>query len=147
VKIRPATAQHVEQWAALRAALWDWASVEEHRNDIVAMLGQAQRKAAFVAVSSNGTVAGFAEASLRFDYVNGCDTSPVVFLEGIYVRPEHRRTGVARALCDEVAAWGRLMGCTEFASDALLENTESHAFHKSLGFRETERVIYFRTAL
>ena len=34
------------------------------------------------------------------DYVNGCTTSPVGFLEGLYVAAAARRQGVARALCD-----------------------------------------------
>jgi aminoglycoside 6'-N-acetyltransferase I len=35
------------------------------------------------------------------------------------------------------------MGCTELASDALLDNQASHAMHEALGFAETERVVYF----
>ncbi|WP_224786883.1 GNAT family N-acetyltransferase [Pandoraea sputorum] len=49
---------------------------------------------------------GFAEASMRRDYANGCDRSPAVFLEGIYVSPLSRRMGVARALCTSVEPWG-----------------------------------------
>jgi aminoglycoside 6'-N-acetyltransferase I len=39
------------------------------------------------------------------------------------------------------------MGCSEFASDTLLDNVESHKFHAALGFQETERVVYFRKIL
>ena len=38
---------------------------------------------AFVALLSGREPVGFAEASLRHDYVNGCETSRVAFLEGI----------------------------------------------------------------
>lgn len=100
-----------------------------------------------VARSDSGQLAGFAEVMLRADYVNGCETSPVAFLEGIYVDPAHRRTGVARALVDAAAAWGRSRGAREFASDALIDNPESHAFHAAIGFAETERVVYFRKSL
>lgn len=34
----------------------------------------------------------------------------------------------------------------ELASDALLENTASHAMHRALGFEEAERVVCFRRA-
>ncbi len=103
--------------------------------------------AAWVALDDNGNSVGFAETTVRRDYVNGCDTSPVVFLEGIYVVPNQRKSGIARALVNEGAAWGRLQGCSEFGSDALLENTASHTMHRALGFAEMERVVYFKKPL
>lgn len=84
---------------------------------------------------------------MRHDYVNGCNSSPVLFLEGIYVRPVDRRKGIARLLCNAVADWGRSLGCVEFGSDALLENSASHALHTALGFEETQRVVFFRKPL
>ena len=39
---------------------------------------------------------GFIEGSIRGDYVNGTETSPVGFVEGVYVSPAWRRKGVAR---------------------------------------------------
>jgi aminoglycoside 6'-N-acetyltransferase I len=69
---------------------------------------------------------------------------PVAFLEGIYVRPTDRRKGVTRSLVDAIEAWGREHGCAELASDALLDNTQSHGFHAAAGFEETERVVFFR---
>lgn len=139
--VMSASGDHLDAWAELRADLWPDETVAEHRAEAAAMLESAER--AFVAVQ-DGRVVGFAEAALRHDYVNGCETSPVAFLEGIYVRPAARRSGVAKALTDAVAAWGRSEGCTEFASDAEIDNAESHAFHLGAGFEETERVVYFR---
>ncbi len=71
----------------------------------------------------------------------------MLFLEGIYVREDARRQGVARALVGVVQAWGGALGCLDFASDAALDNTDSHALHRALGFIETERVVYFRKPL
>ena len=88
-----------------------------------------------------------AEASLRHDYVNGCDSSPVLFLEGLYVRPAHRQRGIARALCDAVASWGRAQGCSEFGSDARTDNALGQRVHRALGFEETGRVVYYRRPL
>ena len=148
MKIRSATPADAAPWAQMRAALWPVETVEEHRQEVLATLASGDRDAvAFLAFDGEGRPCGFAEAALRRDYVNGCDTSPVVFLEGIYTRPEARAAGVGRALCAAVEAWGRDQGCTEFAADALLDNLDSHAFHAALGFEETERVVYFRKAL
>ncbi len=142
--IEPASTDHLDAWSELRADLWPDETIAEHRVEAAAMLEGEER--AFVAVA-DGRVVGFAEAALRQDYVNGCETSPVVFLEGIYVRPAARRGGVAQALTEAVAAWGRSEGCAEFASDAEIDNAQSHAFHLGAGFEETERVVYFRKAL
>jgi aminoglycoside 6'-N-acetyltransferase I len=103
-------------------------------------------KIAFIAHTDSGSVVGFAEATLRHDYVEGCDTSPVCFLEGIFVAAPHREAGIARTLAKSVGDWGRAHGCTEYASNALLDNIDSHRFHAAIGFQETERVVYFRIA-
>ena len=109
-------------------------------------LDEPHRYAQFVAYAGADAV-GLAEASVRSDYVNGAISSPVAFLEGLYVTPQARRRGVGKALVAEVASWGRAAGCTELASDAALENQASHAVHRALGFDETERVVFFRRAL
>ena len=56
-----------------------------------------------LAVATDGSVLGLVEASKRVDYVNGTRSSPVAFLEGLYVVPNVRRHGVARTLVESVA--------------------------------------------
>jgi len=146
MRIEEANPEHLDVWSRLRAELWPGNSAEYHRAELMQLLSK-ENATAYLACQQAGDVVGFAEATLRHDYVNGCETSPVLFLEGIFVLPEHRRQGVARSLCSAVAAWGRAAGCREFASDALLDNVESHAFHAASGFEETKRVVYFRKFL
>jgi aminoglycoside 6'-N-acetyltransferase I len=140
----PCAASDLDDWTALRSALWP--DEEELRARAQAMLAEPD-KLALLCRSDAGEALAFAEASIRRDYVNGCDSTPVAFLEGIYVVPGHRHAGTARALVERVAIWARGFGCTEFASDALLENAASHAFHAAIGFAETERVVYFKRPL
>jgi aminoglycoside 6'-N-acetyltransferase I len=142
--IEIAAAEHLAGWAALRALLWPAASVEDHRAELEQALSAGDGKTAAFIASSAGEIVGFAEASLRTDYVNGCDTSPVTFLEGIYVEPGYRKAGIAKTLCRAVEAWGRSAGSLEMASDADVSNLVSHAFHAAVGFTETERVVFFR---
>ncbi|WP_425348646.1 aminoglycoside 6'-N-acetyltransferase [Rhizobium bangladeshense] len=146
--IEIATKKDVEPWAQLRAALWPHHSLEHHRAEMGrAYLSESEQAVAFIARNPANETVGFAEATLRHDYVNGCSSSPVLFLEGIYVRPVDRRKGIARLLCNAVADWGKSLGCIEFGSDALLENSASHALHTALGFEETQRVVFFRKPL
>ena len=130
-------------WLALRQALWPDTPISEHREEMRAMFRRPTQFAAFVARGVDEQPLGFAEAALRSDYVDGTSTSPVVFLEGIYVAPEQRRRGVARQLVETVSRWGRELGCREFASNALAENAESQEFHRAAGFKETERVVFY----
>jgi aminoglycoside 6'-N-acetyltransferase I len=133
------------QWVALRFALWPDEDRQVMAREAPAILA---RPGMLVLVArEQDAVIGFAEASVRRDYVNGCETSPVAFVEGIYVAPEYRHRGVARALIAAIEQWARAQGLQELASDALLENAQSHAMHNALGFSETERVVYFRKAL
>lgn len=143
--IAPCTAADLKDWAAMRAALWP--DEPELRAEAAVMLAEPSGDILNLICRVDGAAAGMAEAAFRHDYVNGCETSPVVFLEGIYVIDAHRRSGVARALVDRVAEWGRARGCTEFASDALLDNHVSHAFHRAIGFEQAERVVFFRAEL
>ncbi|AKC71723.1 aminoglycoside 6'-N-acetyltransferase [Pandoraea oxalativorans] len=142
--IKPIGTDELTPWRSLRKDLWPQASEAEHRQETEELLSQPERYLAVIAMSPDGDALGFAEASIRRDYVNGCDTSPAVFLEGVYVSPLSRRMGVARALCTSVEQWGVLQGCEEFASDTDINNVDSQRLHKALGFAETERVVFFR---
>jgi aminoglycoside 6'-N-acetyltransferase I len=146
MEIVRATAAHFAVLADLRARLWPDASTRAHLEEL-AQNGLRNDTVVFLALNAPGEAIGFAEASIRHDYVNGCDTSPVAFLEGIYVDVAHRRQRIATALCDAIAQWGAGRGCSELGSDAGLANLTSHALHAHLGFEETERVVFFRKSI
>ena len=90
---------------------------------------------------------GFAQCQLRYDYVEGTESSPVGYLEGIYVEEGCRRQGLARKLLAACENWARERGCREFASDCEVTNTQSLRFHLSLGFEEANRIICFAKKL
>lgn len=90
---------------------------------------------------------GFAQCQLRHDYVEGTVSSPVGYLEGIFVLPEYRSQGYARTLLIRCEQWAREQGCAEFASDCELDNSGSLAFHLKMGFAEANRIICFHKTL
>ncbi len=100
----------------------------------------------FVA-EEDSTVIGFAQCGLRRDYVEGTDTSPVGYLEGIFVEPFHRNKGIARTMLKQCESWAKEKGCSEFASDCELCNETSLAFHLRMGFIEANRIICFKKDL
>ena len=86
---------------------------------------------------------GFAQCQLRYDYVEGTDTSPVGYLEGIFIKEEYRHKGYARELLSECEKWAKGKGCKEFASDCEIDNNSSFGFHMAMGFEEANRIICF----
>jgi aminoglycoside 6'-N-acetyltransferase I len=149
MKVRPATKADAEAWLAMRAALWPDADVDELRLEVgryfVAHGEPLLPHCVFVA-EADGKIVGMLELSLR-PYVDGCDSSPVPFIEAWYVAEDARRTGIGGALVKAAEEWGRENGYTEMASDALLDNEVSHWAHAALGFEEVERAIRFRKTL
>ena len=102
--------------------------------------------AVFLALE-DGAPAGFAQCQLRRDYVEGTETSPVGYLEGIYVREQYWGRGMARALLTACENWAAERGCAEFASDCELGNAGSIAFHLRAGFAEANRIVCFTKRL
>lgn len=86
---------------------------------------------------------GFIHASLRFDYVEGADSSPVGYIEGIYVLPEFRKKGISKALTHQAESWAIQKGCVQMGSDIEDDNQVSYAYHLGVGFHEANRVICF----
>lgn len=133
-------------WLTLRSEFIPEEPIEEQHAFLRRFARESFAFRAFVARDDDGLL-GFAEVAVRRDFVNGCRHRPALFLEGIYTRPQHRGRGVARALVEAAARWGREQGCREFASDVYIDDENSLAAHRGLGFEETERVVYFRKPL
>ena len=89
----------------------------------------------------------FAQCQLRYDYVEGTESSPVGYLEGIYVEEGYRKNGYALELLKECENWAKEKGCSEFASDCELGNEDSIKFHIASGFEEANRIVCFRKSL
>jgi len=124
----------------MRAQLWQIVEAENlaEARDIVTSTSWA----VFLAQLADNTPLGFVEAHLR-DYAEGAGSSPVGYLEGWYVRADHRRKGIGAALVGAAEQWAQTRGCVEMGSDTQLGNAVSAAAHARLGYGETERLICF----
>lgn len=143
LQIIKVTENEFKDWALMRHELWPDHSTLAHLKEIQKLYGD--HYLSWLA-SYDNQIIGFCEASLR-NFANGCESSPVAFLEGIWVDPGHRRQKVSFSLLGAVQRWAISKGITELGSDTEIENQLSQLCHQHWGFEETERVVYFRKKL
>jgi len=129
----------------MRLALWPEHTAAEHEAGMREWRARADA-AVFIALRPDRSICGFVEAGERL-YADGCDSSPVGYVEGWYVDDDMRLKGVGRAMLAAAESWARARGRTEMASDALLENDVSHKAHEASGYAEVERLVLFRKVL
>lgn len=94
-----------------------------------ALFGPARALFGHVA-ERNGRVAGFTLWFLNFSTWDGVHG---IYLEDLYVRPEHRKAGLGRALLDELARECARNGYTRLEWSVLNWNTPAIEFYRSLG--------------
>ena len=141
--IRQAERIDLPQAAQLACQLWPEHNISEMLEE---MTDAFDWQAVFLAFLQQQAV-GFAQVSLRRDYVEGTSTSPVGYLEGIFVLPGHRSQGIARQLLGACEGWAAAQGCREFASDCELDKDDSLHFHLASWFAEAGRIICFAKPL
>jgi aminoglycoside 6'-N-acetyltransferase I len=129
----------------MRRALWDECPDEQQAREMEEIRGSDWDEV-FLAERPGSGLCGFLEASLR-SRADGCDSTPVGYIEGWYVDEDVRRRGVGRALVQAAEAWARSRGCRQMASDAELWNDVSHQAHGALGYHEAARLVLFKKDL
>jgi aminoglycoside 6'-N-acetyltransferase I len=143
--IRKATRDDAMNVAKLAIQMWEDNTLEGLTEEMAEIIASPE-SAVFLLYDGEISI-GFAQCQLRHDYVEGTDSSPVGYLEGIFVEEGYRNKGYAKELLKQCEAWAKDMGCSEFASDCELTNTGSLAFHLKMGFDEANRVICFTKKL
>lgn len=86
---------------------------------------------------------GFLELSER-NIVDGCETSPVAYLEGIYIVEAYRGKGLGQQLIEFCKQWTKDNGMSELATDSSWHDVTAQKFHARMGFEETERIVQFK---
>ena len=95
--IRKAAKEDVICIAEMAIMMWDCHSVEELAEEFVAILDNEECAIYLIFDNIDNMPIGFAQCGLRHDYVEGTESSPVGYLEGIFIREgyrsEERRVG------------------------------------------------------
>ena len=140
-----ATKEDATKIAKLAIQMWEDNIVEDLAEEFAEMVENDE--AVIFLLVEDGQPIGFAQCQLRHDYVEGTDSSPVGYLEGIFIESAYRNQGYAKQLLNKCEEWAKEKGCREFASDCELDNEGSLAFHLKMGFAEANRIICFTKEL
>jgi len=132
------TKENEKAWAELCVELWTELTVDS----VLRMSHEGLFKNEFIYMEDNQPAA-FLSLSLRSDYVEGTSSRLTGYIEGLYVKPEFRRRGIAEKMVKHARKWSEDFGCTELASDCNIDNEASQAFHKYIGFKETNRIVCY----
>ena len=60
--------------------------------------------------------------------VDGCLSSPVAYIEGLYIEEKHRGKGAGKAAMIAIQNWCKQKGFAELATDTELENLKAQFF-------------------
>ena len=130
------------EWLSMGLALWP-----HHKKKGLEKVFRVELKSNkhkhFLAQNESGDYLGFINLALRHDYVQGSSSSPVGYVEGIFVKPKYRKQGVAKELVKQGEKWAKKQGCKELGSDAKLSNIGSQKFHKNLGFKKADVIVHY----
>lgn len=143
--IRKAGIENIDDIANLAVLMWGELTLRELTDELADKISKEDVQ--FFLKYDGDVPVGFAQCQLRYDYVEGTSSSPVGYLEGIFVKEGYRRKGYAKELLSECEKWAKEKGRKEFASDCETDNDSSFRFHTALGFDEANRIICFTKKL
>lgn len=136
-----ANEKHIPDLLEMGLDLWPEDKEEVLRNVFLNILHADNHKVFLFLIEEK--VAAFIYMSIRTDYVEGSDSSPTGYVEGIYVKHEFREKGIAKKLLLAGEKWAKEKGCKQIGSDAYIDNTTSYKFHINTGFKEAAKLVTF----
>ncbi|NOT04467.1 MAG: GNAT family N-acetyltransferase [Anaerolineales bacterium] len=140
ITLRRVTQEDKAEWFRMRKGIWPDAPDEYMTFDMDDILADDDYMVIFACDGDRPI--GLTEARIR-DYGEGCETSPVGYLEGWFVQEEYRGKRIAGMMTQAAENWIREKGCTEVASDTWLDNESSIRAHVNMGYYEVERLVHF----
>ncbi len=140
ITLRRVMQEDKAEWFRMRKGIWPDVPDNYMTFDMDRLLANVDY---FVIFACDGDrPIGLTEAGIR-DYGEGCETSPVGYLEGWFVQEEYRGKRIAGLMTQAAENWMREKGCTEVASDTWLDNEPSIRAHVNMGYHEVERLVHF----
>jgi len=140
--IRKIKKEDFNAWLEMGLMLWPKHSKAELKKEFEDFL-KSKYEVTFICKDAEDNYVGFINLSLKHEYVPGATSSPVGYIEGIFIKEQYRKKGVARKLIDVGEEWAKSNGCNEIGSDTELHNKSSKVFHKKVGFKDEDILVHF----
>lgn len=137
MEIREATAADIENWVALRHALWPHHDPEKLRSEADRVLTSPD-EICMLTFDSRARAVGFIEGAI---YQGGDD--PYGHVEGWYVDPGFRRKGLGRKLVGQLEHWCLHRSIRTLTSDTDPGFPLSPEGHAGTGFRVLRKLTIF----
>ncbi|MGD6774609.1 GNAT family N-acetyltransferase [Sutcliffiella horikoshii] len=87
--------------------LWPESTEEELHESFHEIMASSWDKILFYRIGNE--FVSFIHLSIRVDYVEGTESSPTGYIEGVYVKPEFRRKGYSAKLVEAGRSRGRMV--------------------------------------
>jgi len=141
MRIEQISTYNISALAQLMLELWPDSSFDEQLESCIIILNNDNDSCYLI--KDRETYIAFIHLTVRLEYVEGANSLPVAYIEGLYVKENWRHLGIGKKMIDLGIEWGRQKGCKQLASDTELNNDTSIAFHKRMGFLEANRIVCF----
>lgn len=141
MNIEVLSSNNLKQLTELVLEFWNDCSFDEEFESYKSII-DSENEICYVVKHQEDYIA-FIHLSIRNDYVEGATELPVAYIEGIYVKPDYQKQGIAAALLKVAEDWAKQKGLDQIASDTDQNNLGSIDFHKKIGFTEVERIVCF----
>jgi aminoglycoside 6'-N-acetyltransferase I len=142
MKLSPIQRNQFREWKEMREDIYPLLDEEYHQEEMEQIFVSDEWFCYFLTDEDNRTL-GLVELSSR-NIVDGCLSSPVAYIEGLYLKEEYRGRGLGKEAIRVILDWCREKGFSELATDAELGNVKAQHFYEAVGFQETDRVVEFR---
>lgn len=144
MELKPAI-EYKNRWKWMRQQLYNELPEDFNEEEMMLIANDHAWRESFIVFDAEEEI-GLLEMSLR-NFVDGCLTSPVAYIEGIYINELHRGKGYGRKTLNLAIAWAKARDCKEMASDSEIDNLAAQKFHNAIGFEETYRIVQYRMGL
>jgi len=128
-------------WLQMRREVYGSLSDGFHEQEM-ALIFERKDWFCYFFTDANEQILGFVELSAR-NVADACVSSPVAYIEGLYLKKEYRGMGLGSKAIATILAWCKEKAYTELATDAELVNVDAKEFFKAVGFKESFRIIEF----
>jgi len=145
MNLLPIKENQFPQWKKMRKAVYSSLEDEFHEREMKQIFVSDDWFCYFLE-GENNQIAGFVELSSR-NIVDGCLSSPVAYLEGLYLKKEYRGMGLGRETMKTIKTWCKNKNFTELGMDTEITNIGAQKFFTATGFHETYKIVQFRTSI